>query len=246
MPGRSGSPVAPTAATYHDPMQKVPSLPSSCARWTVWLALAAAPLVLAACGSTTSPSNSPGGSPSPSSGATPNATGGSGGGLDLAKLGVLTNYSATMTDNGQLTETYRVHSPTDWEVFVGKPTPLSVNLGGSTYADVPTVSGASVTYSWQATGSAQPYAQSPYPSYASGFAALTHVTGSELVEGGTCSQAGIAGRLWHFAAAAPGAVFPHVSACIADQTGALLTYDQAPIQTFAITGVNDVPAIPVP
>jgi len=202
--------------------------------------------MLAACGSTPSATSPPGGSASPSRPATSNAAAGARDGLDLAKLGVLTNYSATTTDNGQFIQTYRVYSPSDWEVFEGKPTPLSVNVSGFTYLDVPDVTGTAVTYTWQRSGSAQPYAQSPYPSYAAGFAALTHVTGAKLVRAGACSQAGIAGHLWHFAAAAPGAVYPHVSACIADQSGALLTYDQAPIQTFAITGVNDVAAIPVP
>lgn len=213
-------------------------------RWGLALAIGAVPLVLGACGSTPSPTSSPAGSTTPSSAATSNQ--GSVSGLDLSKLGVLTNYTATQMDNGVLIGSFRVHSPSDWEVFVGKPTPLSVNVGGSTYTDVPNVSGSSVTYSWQATGSAQPYSQSPYPSYANGFAALTHVTGSKLVEGGSCIQAGIAGHLWHFAAAAPGAVYPHVTARIADLSGALLTYDQSPIQSFVITGVNNVPAIPVP
>ncbi len=201
-------------------------------------------MALAACGSTSSSLGSSGASASPSSPATTNAAAPDG--LALAKLGVLTNYTSTITDNGQFTETFRVHSPSDWEVFEGKPTPLSVNVGGFTYLDVPSVSGTTLTYSWQRSATTQSYAQSPYPNYAAGFAALTHVAGAKLVRAGACIQAGIAGHLWHFAAAAPGAVYPHVSACIADQSGALLTYDQAPIQTFAITSVNDVAAIAVP
>lgn len=175
--------------------------------------------------------------------------------LDLAKLGALSDYTARTIDNGRFTETFRVHSPNDWEVFVGRPTPLSVNVNGSSYGHVPHVKGLKVTYSWQRIGPAQPYKESPYPSYATGFAALTHVAGTKLVRGGVCRMAGIAGHLWHFAAAAKGAVYPHVTGCIADRSGALLSYGAVSTgigvpagftATFAITGVGDVRPIPIP
>ncbi|HUY97666.1 MAG TPA: hypothetical protein VMW47_08635 [Verrucomicrobiae bacterium] len=221
---------------------------SKLARWAVGIALGASPLAFTACGPTPSTSRSSGAAPSlvTRETTTTTATGRRLDGLDLAKLGSLTNYTATMTDSGTFTLTYRVHSPSDWEIFSGRPSPLSVNVGGSRYAEVPKVSGATVTYSWRKTGRSQPYAQAPYPSYAGGFAALTHVTGARVVKGGLCRDAGVAGHLWHFAAAAPGAVYPHVTACIADRSGVLLTYRQPPIQTFAITSINDVSVIPVP
>lgn len=181
---------------------------------------------------------------------------GSGGALDLAKLGVLGNYVAKTTGNGVPLETFRVHSPTDWEVFTGNKTiPLLVNVGGWEYLHVPHLSGSRLTYSWQRSGRAQAYSASPYPSYANGFAALSHVTGVKLVRGGPCDEAHLVGRLWHFAAAAKGAVYPHVSACIADRSGALLSYDEgtsgvgAPkdlVATFTVVGVDDVGVIRAP
>ncbi|MHB1510250.1 MAG: hypothetical protein ACYCST_12700 [Acidimicrobiales bacterium] len=183
------------------------------------------------------------------------ATSASSGGLELARLGALTNYRSKLTDNATLISTYRVHSTTDWEVFAGKPQPLDVNVRGSEYALIPHVSNLQLTYKWERTGPAQSYDQSPYPSYARGFAALTHVTGVKVVRGKQCRQAGIAGHLWHFAAKAKGAVYPRVSACIANRFGWLLSYDEGPsgggapasyTATFTITGVGDVSAIPVP
>lgn len=166
--------------------------------------------------------------------------------LDLAKLGSLTDYTAKLVVNGRLEETFRVHSPTDRETFTGGKLPLSVDVGGWQYLRVPKVSGTKLTYAWQKSGRAGPYRLFTYPSYANGFAALTHVTGSKLVRGGVCHEAGLAGHLWHFAAAAPGAVYPHVSACVADRSGALLSYEQPPLQTFIVTGVGNVAPIPVP
>lgn len=171
---------------------------------------------------------------------------GAAGGLDLAKLGSLTDYTAKLVVDGRLEETFRVHSPTDRETFTGGPFPLSVDVGGWRYLRVPKVSGTKVTYAWQKMGRPHPYRLATYPSYAVGFGALTHVTGAKLVRGGVCHEAGLAGRLWHFAAAARGAVYPHVSACVADRSGALLSYDEAPLQTFVVTGVGDVAPIPVP
>ncbi len=139
------------------------------------------------------------------------ATSASSSGLDLARLGALTNYRSKLTDNAALTSTYRVHSPTDWEVFDGKLQPLDVNVRGSEYELIPHVSNLELTYKWERTGPAQSYDQSPYPSYARGFAALTHATGVKVVRGKQCRQPGIAGHLWHFAAKAKGAVYPPVS-----------------------------------
>lgn len=168
-------------------------------------------------------------------------------GLNLAKLGSLVNYSATVFDNGIEVGLYRFHSSSDWEEFTAKSKiPLSVDVGGWQYLRIPKISGSKLTYSWQKSGKSPPYAMSPYPSYARGFADLTHVTGVRLVEGAMCHQAGLVGRLWHFAPAAAGAAFPRVSSCIATHSGALLTYDEAPIQRFFITGVGHVAVVRVP
>lgn len=166
--------------------------------------------------------------------------------LDLSKLGGLKNYVARVTDNGVVVGTYHVHSATDWEYFTGGRTPLGIDIGRSSYGRVPVVSGSTVTFKWERLGLAQPYGHTPYPSYASGFAALNHVSGVKLVRGATCDVANTVGHVWRFAAKVPGAVFPHVSACVADHSGALLTYVQAPIQSFAVLSVGDVPVIRLP
>ncbi len=165
---------------------------------------------------------------------------------DLRALGGLTNYVARVTDNGVVAAIYHVHSPTDWEYFTSGRAPLGIDIGGSNYGRVPVVSGSTVRFKWERLGSAQPYDHTPYPSYASGFAALSHGSGVKLVRGATCDVANTVGHVWRFAAKAPGAAFPHVSGCVADHSGALLTYDQAPIQSFTILSVGDVPVIRLP
>jgi len=80
------------------------------------------------------------------------------------------------------------------------------------------------------------------------------VSGVKLVRGGTCGEAGIAGHLWSFEPAVNGAVAPQVSGCVADGSGALLSYVQGSggpgnpgvSDSFVITGVGNVPTIPVP
>ncbi len=176
--------------------------------------------------------------------------------LNFARLGALREYRARLDDNG-FVSTFRVHSPTDWEVFVRTPTPLSINVSGSSYSRVPRVTNGAVSYSWSRTGPAQSYSLvTPYPGYVRQFIGLTHVAGVKLVRGGACRQAGWSGHWWGFAAAARGAVFPHVSACVADRTGWLLNSGTAAltpggepshfVANFEITGVNDVAYIAVP
>lgn len=166
-------------------------------------------------------------------------------GLDLSKLGSLEDYAAALTLDGRPSIAYRVHSPVDWETLTGS-TVVSIDQGGSQYERVPHISGSTLVYRWQRTGPAASYAAVGYASYARGFAALTKVAGSRLVRGRTCRQAGLAGRLWSFAASAPGAVYPHVSACVADSSGALLTYVDLPLERFAVTSVGRTGVIAVP
>jgi len=176
--------------------------------------------------------------------------------VSAARLGGLKDYSATLDDNGFITK-YRVHSPLDWEDFASKRTPLSVQVNGSAYSLVPVIKGTSVTVVWKKIGPAQDYSAAvPYLGYARGFFALTHVTGTRLVRGSSCRQAGVSGHWWGFAAAARGAAFPHVVACVADRSGWLLSYGFATLtsggppaglrMSFEITGVNNVGFIPVP
>ena len=176
--------------------------------------------------------------------------------VSAAKLSGLKDYSATLDDNGYITK-YRVHSPSDWEDFASKRTPLSVQVNGFAYSLVPVIKGTTVTVSWKKIGPAQDYSAAvPYVGYARGFFALTHVAGTRLVRGSSCRQAGVKGHWWGFAAAARGAVFPHVIACVADRSGWLLDYGFATLtsggapvgfrMSFEITGVNNVGFIPVP
>ena len=176
--------------------------------------------------------------------------------VSAARLGGLKDYSAILDDNGFITK-YRVHSPLDWEDFAGKRTPLSVQVNGFEYSQVPVIKGTTVTVTWKRIGPAQDYAAAvPYLGYARGFFALTHVTGARLVRGSGCRQAGVMGHWWGFAAAARGAAFPHVTACVADRFGWLLDYGfatltsgRAPVgfrMSFEISGVNNVGFIPVP
>ena len=176
--------------------------------------------------------------------------------VSALKLGSLTDYSATLDDNGFITK-YRVHSPLDWEDFASKPTPLSVQVNGFNYSLVPVIKGTSVKVMWKRIGPAQDYSAAvPYLGYARGFFALTHVSGARLVRGSSCRQAGVRGHWWGFAAAARGAAFPHVVACVADRSGWLLNYGFATLSSggspvglrmsFEITGVNNVGYIPVP
>lgn len=176
--------------------------------------------------------------------------------LNQARLGTLQNYRATLDDNGFVL-TYRVHSATDWEEFDGKPTPLSVNVNGWRYLRVPHISGTSLTYVWTRSGRSPTYdVVAPYPGYVRQFIGLTHVAGAKLVRGAPCRQAGVSGHWWGFAAALRGALYPHVSACVADRTGWLLNSGTAAltvrgipsrfVASFQITGIDDVGSIAVP
>jgi hypothetical protein len=176
-------------------------------------------------------------------------------GLNLTKLGSLTDYSAELVNNKVLTLTYRVHSPSDWESFMGSPQPLAINIGTSKYARVPSVSGSTLSYSWQKIGAADPYLSSPYPSEVKGFIGLTHVTGATLEKEGSCVVAGISGHQFKLVAKG-GSIFSlKTAACVADSSGALLSFDEGSSGTegptgytsaFAITGVNNVGVITVP
>lgn len=174
-------------------------------------------------------------------------------GLDLGKLGALSNYRAELVD-GSSRELFVVHSPTDWETFTGGPYPASVNVAGSEYARQAVISGTHVSFEWKRLGPAESYRDTPYPGYASGFARMTHVTGVKLVHGARCRDAGVAGTTWRFAAARRGAAYPRVAVCVADRSGVMLQYVEGAIDlttrsfvtSFEITGIGDVRAIPVP
>lgn len=170
----------------------------------------------------------------------------------LSRLSSLRDYRVELTI-GRYHQTYRVHAPDDWELLGTGGQPESIDVAGSEYARVPVISGGHVTVHWQRLGVAQPYAHTPYPGYVATFVGLTHVRGVRLAAAGTCRQDGLGGHRWRFVPAARGAAAPRVTVCVADGSGALLRYDQGtapgiptPGAVMAITGIGDVPAIPVP
>ena len=208
---------------------------------------------LAACGSSSSVSSSPSSAGVSTTSTTARST--TLAGLDLSKLGSLTNYSAKLVNNNILTLSYRVHSPSDWGSFAGGPEPLSINIGASSYERMPSISGGAVSYSWKKVGPADPYQSTPYPSEVKGFIGLTHVSGATLVKKGSCVVDGISGHQFQFVAKG-GSIFTlKAQACVADSSGVLLSFDEGSSGTegpvgytsaFAITGVNNVGVITVP
>jgi len=188
------------------------------------------------------------------------ATSGRVDGLDLSKLGSLTNYAAEVVVGSAAPTVYRVHSPTDWEELTATGEPLSVDVGNAQYTPLPPAAGTAGPR-WAREVPAAAYQRTPYPSDAVGFADLTQVPGVRLVRGAPCTDAGTAGHRWGFEATRAGAAYPHVSACIADGSGALLSYiDQAttptgtsvgtaaprPLATLTVTAIGTVPPIPAP
>lgn len=210
---------------------------------------------LAACGSSgaaAGPSTSASHTTTAGSGSTGTTTGsgGSPSGLDLAKLGSLTDYSATMTDNGT-TLSYTVHSPTDWELSVGTPI---VYVGGFSYTKSVNAQGQPVWY--KSADSPGGYQQTAYPGAVAQFTGFTKVAGATIVKGAACTAAGVAGHTWSIKSPSNSTVTEQESACVADQSGALLTLttgasgSAVPSNGFAysmtVTSIGNVATIPVP
>ncbi len=192
-----------------------------------------------------------------------NFNSGSYAGLNAGKLGSLTNYTAELVaDNA--TFSYKVHSPTDWEMLTGSLSAAQTdssstifNISGSSYSYQPVVNGANVTYAWKTDGPADSYVQSAYPANAKAFAGLARVTGVKLVKAGSCSQAGQSGEIWKTEPSVIGAVAPNIFACVSTSSGALLSYDMGKsssiygqtasmTESFSVISIGNVPPIAVP
>lgn len=216
--------------------------------------VAVAAAALAACGSSTAVSAT---SSTGSTGSTAtSASSGSGptgtvSGLDLSKLGSLTNYAGTMTDSGT-SISVSVHSPTDWQETLGSSPALHID--GFSYGKSINAQGQPVWY--KSADDSQAYQSSPYPGAAAQFAGLTKVAGATIVRGAACSVAGISGHTWTIKSPNDVAASSAASACVADQSGALLSLGSGisgsavPTGglsfTYTMTSVGGVAVIPVP
>lgn len=217
--------------------------------------ITAGAVALAACGSSTPAavtSTSAGSGGTTGSGGTA-ATAPSGGssGLDVAKLGTLTNYTGTMTDNGA-SIAVTVHSPTNWQESLG--TIPTFHIDGASYVKSINAQGQPVWYKNADPPTA--YQQSPYPGAVQQFVGFTKVAGATIVRGASCTVAGTGGHLWTITSPRNPVLREGESACVADQSGALLSLNTtgggsaAPASglsySFTMTTVGSVPPFAVP
>ncbi len=145
-------------------------------------------------------------------------SGGSPSGIDLAKLGSLTDYSATMTDNGT-TLSNSAHSPTDWELGTGSAPILHVD--GFTYTKTVNPRGSR---SGARPPTARAITSTPRtPGAVAQFIGFTKAAGVTVVRGAPCSAAGVAGHMWSIKSPSNSTLTEQESACVADQSGALLS-----------------------
>lgn len=156
-----------------------------------------------------------------------------------------------MTDNG-VSISARVHSPTDWEMALGRlPT---FHIGGYSYGKGVNAQGSVVWY--KSTDSPQAYQHSPYPGAAAQFAGFANVGGATIVRSAPCSVAGIAGHIWTIGSPARSTLSEGESACVADRSGALLSLTTSArgsafpkrglSYSFRMTSVGAIAVIPVP
>ena len=212
---------------------------------------------LVACGSsgaTAGPSSTSASHTTAAGSGSTGTTTGSGGppsGLDLAKLGSLTDYSATMTDNGT-TLSYSAHSPTDWEFGTGS-TPI-LHVDGFSYTKSVNAQGQPVWYKTADNPGA--YQHTAYPGAVAQFIGFTKATGVTVVRGAPCSAAGVAGHAWSVRSPSNSTLTEQETACVADQSGALLSLgtgasgSAVPSSGFSysvtVTSIGNVATIPVP
>jgi len=185
-------------------------------RRTEVIALAALALGLAACGSN--------GSPAASKQAPSGETGGAAT-FSLSQLASLENYRFTSSSSNEghtFTITGLVHGPEDWETEATIPVPeTTYDVGGHGYA--------------LALGHVEPVSFKTPQGYshldgertfATALIGYTHVTGIRITRKGRCRVAGTVGTLYHLAtpSTAASVLLETASACVADGSGALLSY----------------------
>lgn len=147
-----------------------------------------------------------------------------GSGLTLDRLSSLTNYTyTTVSGNGgyTFTVTGQVHSPTNWQATSSAPRVTTYDVGGRGYA--------------VALGQVSPVTfRSPQGfshlageySAAESLVGYTHVAGISITTGGACSAAGASGTTYHVKSPSADAsiLVETATACVANSTGALLSY----------------------
>ncbi len=184
--------------------------------------VASVAMVAAACGSTSS-SSTTAAAAGPASGSSSAASAGEGG-LSLSRLGSLTNYSFTAAaGNGgyTFTVTGEVHDSTDWETHSTSPAVTTYDVDGHGY----TVALGQVASATFKTPDGLTHLNGE-KTYAQALVGYTHVTGIRITTGGTCSAAGVAGTTYQVKSpsADSSLLVETASACVADGSGALLSY----------------------
>jgi hypothetical protein len=177
----------------------------------------------AACGSSGSSTATTAAGATATSGTGPAGSPGAGG-LSLARLGSLTDYSFTSTagnDGSTITVTGEVHDPTDWETHSASPAVTNYDVGGRGYA----VAIGQVTPVTLKTPEGLTHLDGE-TTYAKALIGYTHVTGIRITTGGHCSVAGVRGTTYDVKS--PGAdatlLVETATACVADGSGALLSF----------------------
>lgn len=192
-----------------------------------WLALGSVTAVLgvtiSACGSTSGASGSNPATSGTSSGQS--KAGSSGGvGLSLARLGSLKNYTfTTSAGNGgyTFTVTGKVYGPTSWETHSTAPAVTTYDVDGRGYA---LAIGQVISVSFK-TPEGLTHLDGE-TTYAEALIGYTHVAGIQIKTSGQCSVAGEAGTTYHVQSpsAAASLLVETATACVANGTGALLSY----------------------
>jgi hypothetical protein len=180
------------------------------------LALTVLALGLAACGSSGSPASSQ---------RVASGRAGQAAAFSLSRLASLENYrftSSSSTEGHTLRITGLVHGPEDWEIESTVPVPeRTYDVGGRGYAVV--------------FGHVEPVRFETPEGYshldgertfATALIGYTHVTGIRITRNGSCQVAGTAGTLYHVATPSNAAslLLETATACVADRSGALLSY----------------------
>jgi len=189
-------------------------------RVTLGASTVAAGMLIAACASTGSSKATAATRTTPTSRTDSTASAPSSGveGLNLARLGSLTNYSFVSTsgnDGYTFTITGEVHDPDDWETHSTSPDVTNFDVNGRGYG---------VALGQVIAGPPQKLAGET--TYAQALIGYTHVTGIRITTGGTCDVAGVQGTTYEVRSPAADAslLVETATACVAKNTGALLSY----------------------
>ncbi len=192
-------------------------------RLAVGASALAAGMVFVSCGSSGSSKTVAAGQTNPagtssSTTSTDSTSATSGGGLSLARLGSLTNYSFVSTagnDGHTFTITGKVHGPNDWEIHSTSPDVTNYDVNGSGYG---------VALGQVIPGPPQKLAGET--TYAKALIDYTHVAGIRITTGGVCDVAGVQGTTYlvRSPAADSSLLVETATACVAKSTGALLSY----------------------